>query len=84
MFDLPDLPDLPAVPYPRRPTESPLRALRAAWLAAKATHHALPPGGDDNLADAAFDIVLRLEREIAAIVPETAEDFAFKLIVADV
>ncbi len=42
------------------------------------------PEGDENLADAAFDIVLRLEREIAAIVPETAEDFAFRLIVADV
>jgi hypothetical protein len=84
LTDLTDLPDLPAMPYPRRETESPLRALHAAWLAAIAASEALPPGSDESLADAAYALVVRVEREIAAIVPETAEDFAIKIVVADV
>jgi hypothetical protein len=80
---LPDLPDLPALPHAHPHPDSPLRRLHAAWVAAKATMEALPPGRDESLADATFALVMRLEREIAAYVPETAVDLALKVIVAD-
>ncbi len=60
-----------------------VRALHAAWLPAKATYDALPLGRDESLGDAVFDILMRLEQEIAAAVPETAADLALKVIVAD-
>ena len=83
MFDQTHLPDLPALPHAHPHPDSPLRGLHAAWVAAKATMEALPPGRDESLADATFALVMRLEREIAAYVPETAVDLAIKVIVAD-
>ena len=79
--------DFPGVSHGAAPcleTESPLRALATAWLAAKATHDALPPWRDESLADAAFDIALRLEQEIAACAPEIAVDFPLGKSVPDV
>ena len=88
MFDQTHLPDLAAVKARRQP-DTPLRALHAAWVAAKSANNAIfddcdgRPGCDQSLSAATFDLVLRIEREIAASVPETAVDLAIKVIVAD-
>ena len=83
----PDLPDLPAAA--RRQTDTPLRALHAAWVAAMACHNRIfddcdsRPGCDQSLSAATFAVVLRLEAEIAAYPPVTLQDLAIKLVVAD-
>ena len=72
-----------------RQPDTPLRALHAAWVAAKAANNAIfddcdgRPGCDQSLSAATFDLVLRIEREIAAAPAVTLEDLALKVIVAD-
>ena len=84
----PDLPDLPAVKA-RRQTDTPLVALHQAWRAAMSCHNSCfddcdsRPGSDQSLSAATFALVLRLEAEIAAYVPETLQDLALKFIACE-
>ncbi len=63
--------------------DSPLRALYHQWQAAIRAYNASGLDDEDPQEKALFDAIIECEERAEAFVPETAADYAFKIIFAD-